>query len=149
MGRAEVRRDRLSPTALAQAEAALARGESAQALALADSPSPRARAWDTARPVLASELALRALARSGAGTSCWRAPTRRSARASTLGFRTRSWRILAARARAREASGDAPGARDDRSAARALLDDMSRRIADPELRAAFEADPSTLEVRTT
>jgi hypothetical protein len=33
------------------------------------------------------------------------------------------------------------------SAARALLDEMARRIADPELRAAFEADPAVSEVR--
>jgi hypothetical protein len=56
--------------------------------------------------------------------------------------------MLAWRARARAASGDRKGAGDDRAAARSLLDDMAGRIADPELRAAFEADPLATEVRS-
>ncbi len=138
------------PTALAQAEAALARGESAQALAFAEqSISEGARMGYRRAQVLASELALRALASLERWDELLARADAALGQSDTLGFRTRSWRILAARARAREALGDASGALDDRSTARALLDDLARRIADPELRAVFEADPATLEVRTT
>jgi hypothetical protein len=55
--------------------------------------------------------------------------------------------MLAWRARARAGKGDHPGASDDQRTARALLDDMAGRITEPALRAAFEADPTILEVR--
>jgi hypothetical protein len=133
---------------LADAEAALARGDFAQALALAEQMAEAGKRLGLRRGhILAQELALRALA----GLERWDELLARAdaalAAAERAGFRTRTWRILASRARARAASGDAAGARDDRSAARKLLDDMAARIADPELRAAFEADPQVSEVR--
>jgi hypothetical protein len=68
--------------------------------------------------------------------------------AEAMGFHTRTWRMLAWRARARGATGDPKGATGDRAAARALVDDMAARIADPQLRAAFESDPLVSEVRS-
>jgi hypothetical protein len=53
-------------------------------------------------------------------------------------------RIRATRAQARAASGNVAGAGDDRKDARALLDDMAGRVADPKIRAAFEADYAVL-----
>ncbi len=137
------------PTTLPQAEAALARGEFAQALALADQAADRsARVGLRRLQFLAIEVALRALA----ALERWDEVVTRAdaalAETEPLGFRTRAWRILSTRARAREARGDAAGAREDRGAARALLDEMAPRIADPELRAAFDADPAVLEVRS-
>jgi hypothetical protein len=56
--------------------------------------------------------------------------------------------LVAGGGRARAARGEAPGARDDRAAAAALLDEMAGRIADPALRAAFEADAVVAAVKT-
>jgi hypothetical protein len=67
--------------------------------------------------------------------------------AEEKGFCTRLWRMLAWRARARDATGNSQGASDDRAGARKILDAMAGRIADPEIRAAFESDPTVLEVR--
>jgi predicted ATPase len=136
------------PVPLATAEAAFARANFAQALALADqSAEGSARLGLRRSRVIALELGMRALA----GLERWDELLARAdaalAEAEATGFRTRTWRILATRARARDANGEAAGARDDRSAARALLDDMAGRIADPEIRAAFESDPTMLEVK--
>jgi hypothetical protein len=147
------------PTALPQAEAALSRGDFAQALALADQTA-RGVGWplQSANPrvvtrrtqILASSgVALRALAALGRWEELLARSDAALAEAEATGFRTLAWRILATRARARDARGDAAGAREDRSAARALLDDMAARIADPELRAAFESDALVSEVTNT
>jgi class 3 adenylate cyclase/tetratricopeptide (TPR) repeat protein len=133
---------------LATAEAALARGDFTQTLALADrSAEGCARVGLRRGRIIALELGLRALA----GLQRWDELLARAdaalGEAEQAGFRTRAWRVLASRARARDARGDAARARADLSAARALLDEMARRIADPELRAAFEADPAVSEVR--
>ena len=134
---------------LASAEAAIARGNFTQALSLADrSAEGCARLGMRRGRIIALELGMRALA----GLGRWdELPARADpalAEADAAGFRTRTWRMLATRARARDARGDTAGARDDRSAARAVLDDMAGRIADPEIRAAFEADPAVLDVRS-
>jgi len=96
---------------------------------------------------VALEIGLRALAR----LERWNDLLERAAgaleEAEQAGFRTRTWRMLASRAAARDAKGDQAGSRDDRAAACTLLDEMARRIADPALRAAFEADPQVSEVR--
>lgn len=136
------------PSTSPQAEAALARGAWAEALGLADSLAERSAQLGLQRAcIMAREQGLRALA----GLERWEELLSRAATAlaesEAANFRTRTWRILATRARARGASGNAGGARDDRSAARALVDEMAARIADPELRAAFQADPMVLEVR--
>jgi class 3 adenylate cyclase/tetratricopeptide (TPR) repeat protein len=132
----------------AAAEVALARADFTQALSLADGSVERSKRLGMRRGrIIALELGIRALV----GLERWDEVLARSAaalaEAEAAGFRTRTWRMLAARARARHATGNAAGARDDRSAARALLDDMAGRIADPQIRAAFEADPAVLEVR--
>jgi len=136
------------PGALPEGEAALARGDAATALAIADQA-----AEDSARTgfgrvrMVALELGLRALA----GLERWDPLLGRAdaavGEAEKAGFKTRLWRMLAVRARARDARGDATGARDDRRAARSLVDEMAARIADPELRAAFESDGAVMEVR--
>jgi hypothetical protein len=136
------------PSASPQAEAALARGAWAEALGLADSLAERSAQLGLQRAcIIAREQGLRALA----GLERWEELLARAATAlaesEAANFRTRTWRILATRAQARDASGDAGGARDDRSAARALVDEMAARIADPRLRAAFQADPMALEVK--
>ena len=128
------------PVPLASAEAALARGDVEAALAMADQVAEAATRTGLRRGrLIALELGLRALA----GLERWGELLARAdaalAETEQAGVRTRTWRILATRARARDACGDAAGARDDRRAARAQLDEMARRIADPELRAAFEA----------
>jgi class 3 adenylate cyclase/tetratricopeptide (TPR) repeat protein len=133
---------------MASGEAALARRDFTEALALADKwAESSARLGLHRARIVAVEVALRALA----GLERWDAVLARAdaalADSERAGFRTRTWRVLAARARARDATGDATGARDDRSAARSLLDDMAARITDPELRAAFEADPEISQMR--
>ena len=67
--------------------------------------------------------------------------------ATQSGFDTRIWRMLATRARARAARGDADGATHDRNAACALVEPMIERIVDPALCAAFEANPLIAEIR--
>jgi hypothetical protein len=133
---------------LAAAEAELARGNLTQALSLADQSAERTTRLGVRRGrIVALEVGMRALA----GLERWDELLARAdaalAESEVTGFRTRKWRMLATRARARDASGDTTGARDDRSAARAVLDDIAGCIADPEIRAAFEADPAVLEVR--
>jgi hypothetical protein len=133
---------------LASAERALADGDFAGALNVADKWAENsARLGLNRSRIAAAELAIRALS----GLERWDELLVRAdavlADAEQAGFRTRAWRILAERARARAARGDVDGAREDRTAARALLDGMAARIADPELRAAFEADPRVTEVR--
>jgi predicted ATPase/class 3 adenylate cyclase len=137
------------PSPLPQAEAALARGACAQALELADGSAEQSAKLGLGRArIMAREIGLRALA----GLERWEELRSRAdaalAEAEAAGFRTRTWRILSARARARAAGGDAAGAREDRGGARALVDEMAARIADPELRAAFLADPAVQEARS-
>ncbi len=138
----------LHASPLAATEAALARGEFAHALAAADQVAQGAGHQGQRRGrLIALEWGLQARA----GLQRWDEILARADaaidEAEAKHFRTRLWRMLAWRARARAATGDAPGARDDRTAAAALLDDMTRRIADPALRAAFEADALVAEVR--
>jgi hypothetical protein len=133
---------------VAKGEAMLARGEFAEALALADRAAEvSARLGLHRGRIVALDVALRALE----GLQRWNETLARAetvlAEAEQAGFHTRMWRILATRARARDATGDAAGARADRSAARVVLDGMAIRIKDAELRAEFESDPQVLEVR--
>jgi hypothetical protein len=129
---------------VAAAAAALARGNFAEALALADQSAESSLRLGARRArIIALELAIRALAGLGRWDELLTRADTALAETEATGFRTRTWRILAARAQARDASGDAAGASADRSAARALLADMAGRIADPEIRAAFEADSKT------
>jgi class 3 adenylate cyclase/tetratricopeptide (TPR) repeat protein len=136
------------PGPLARAEVALARGEYAAALAIADEIAAHgARDGLRRARIMALEIALCALAGLGRWDDLLGRAHAALGEADAAAFRTRKWRILAMRARARAATGDATGAHADRVAAVALLDDMARRIADPTLRAAFEADPGVLEAR--
>ena len=133
---------------VAAAEAALARGEFAEAVELADQLAQSARKLGLQRGrLVAVEWGLHARA----GLQRWQEVLDRAdaaiREAEEKGFRARLWRMLAWRARARDATGNRQGASDDRAAARSLLDEMTGRIADPELRAAFEADPAVSEVR--
>jgi class 3 adenylate cyclase/tetratricopeptide (TPR) repeat protein len=133
---------------LATAEAALERGDFTEALTLADEWAEASVRLGLGRGrIIALEVSLRALARLERWDELLARADTALAEAERAGFRTRTWRILVARAQARTAGGDVAGAREDRSAARLLLDDMARRIADPELRAAFDADPEISEVR--
>lgn len=135
------------PSTLAAAEAALARGEFEQATELADEWAQRSGKLGLQRGrLVAVELGLRARA----GLKRWQDVLDRADAAirdaEEKGFRTRLWRMLAWRACARDATGNGQGASDDRARARTLLDEMTRRIADPEIRAAFEAESAVLEV---
>jgi hypothetical protein len=65
--------------------------------------------------------------------------------ASELGFESLTWRLRAALARALARSGDAAGAARERQAARDQFRKLAARIADPELRAAFESQPLASE----
>jgi predicted ATPase/class 3 adenylate cyclase len=133
---------------LATAEAALARGDFAHALAVADRmPESSGLLGLQQGRIEALELGLRTLARMERWDDLLARADGALQEAEAARFRTRTWRILASRARARAAKGDDTGARTDRTAARALVDDMAARIADPELRAAFETDPAVREVR--
>ena len=133
---------------LAVAEAALWRGEFAQAVAAADLLAQGAGQQGHQRGrLIALEWGLQARA----GLQRWDEILARAdaaiREAEEKSFRTRLWRMLAWRARARAATGDQTGANADRAAACALLDDMGRRITDPALRAAFEADAVVAAVR--
>jgi hypothetical protein len=133
---------------LAVTEAALARGELAPALAAADQVAQgAARQGQQRGRLIALEWGLQARA----GLQRWDEILERAdaaiGEAEAKSFRTRLWRMLAWRARARAATGDETGAKADRAAACALLDDMTRRITDPVLRAAFETDAVVAEVR--
>ena len=97
--------------------------------------------------IIGLELGVRALAGLGRWDEVLARADAALAESEAAGFRTRTWRIFATRAQARDATGNVAGARADRGAARALLDDMAGRIADPEVRTAFEADPAVLEAR--
>jgi predicted ATPase/class 3 adenylate cyclase len=136
------------PSPFAAAEAALARREFERAVEVADQLAQGARTLGQQRGcVIALEWGLHARA----GLQRWQQILDRAddaiRGAEEKGFRTRTWRMLAWRARARQATGDQKGASDDRAAASRLLDEMSERIADPEIRAAFEADRAILEVK--
>jgi class 3 adenylate cyclase/tetratricopeptide (TPR) repeat protein len=134
---------------LAEAEAALARGESAQALEVADRFAEGSGRVGLGRGrIVALEIGLRALAQMERWDDLVERAATALEEAEGAGFRTRAWRILASRARARDAKGDQTGASDDRSAALKLVDEMAGRITDPELRAAFESDATILELKT-
>jgi hypothetical protein len=135
-------------SSVAAAEAALERGEFGQAVELADQLARSSGKLGLQRGCLvAVEWGLRARV----GLQRWQEVLDRADAAirevEEKGFRTRLWRMLEWRARARDATGERQGANADRAAARRLLDEMAGRIADPEIRAAFEADPAVLEVR--
>jgi predicted ATPase/class 3 adenylate cyclase len=136
------------PSPFAAAEAALARGEFAQAVEVADQLAQGAKVLGQQRGCL---IALEWGLQARAGLQRWEEILERAdaaiREAEEKNFRTRLWRMLAWRARARDATGDQQGASDDRAAAGRLLDEMAECIADRELRAAFEADPQVLEVR--
>lgn len=133
---------------LAMAETALARGEFAPALAAADQVAEAGvpLGQGPAR-IIALELGMRALARMARWDDLLARADGALREAEEAGFSTRRWRMLAWRAQARAATGDPMGANADRRAACALLDEMVARIAEPELRAAFEADPMVLEAK--
>jgi predicted ATPase/class 3 adenylate cyclase len=136
------------PSPLAAAEAALARGEFAQAVEVADQLAEGARKLGQQRGCL---IALEWGLQARAGLQRWEEIIERAdaaiLEAEEKSFRTRLWRMLVWRARGRDATGDAKGASDDRAAATRLLDEMTGCIADPELRAAFEADSTVLGVK--
>jgi class 3 adenylate cyclase/tetratricopeptide (TPR) repeat protein len=147
---AGVRSDRawFQTVSAAPAESAVARGDFPRALALADQSAERGTRLGMRRGrIIGLEVGMRALAGLGRWDEVLARADAALAGSEAARFRTRTWRIFAARARARDATGDAAGARADRTAARALLDDMAGRIADPATRAAFEADSAVLEVR--
>ena len=133
---------------LAVTEAVLARGDFAQVVTAADRLAQGAGQQGQQRGrLIALEWGLQARA----GLQRWHEILERAdaaiGEAEAKSFRTRVWRMRAWRARARQATGDQMGASADRAAACALLDDMTRRITDPALRAAFEADALVAEVR--
>jgi predicted ATPase/class 3 adenylate cyclase len=137
------------PSPLAAAETALASGDFADALAVVEEVAEKsARVGLRRSRIVALEIGLRALARLERWDDLLERAAGALEEAEQAGFRTRTWRMLASRAAARDATEDRAGARDDRAAARTLLDEMARRIADPDLRAAFEADPRVTEVRS-
>jgi predicted ATPase/class 3 adenylate cyclase len=132
----------------ATTEAGLRRGDFASAFEQANAMGEAVRKMGQQRGyLLNAEWALGALA----GLERWDDLLGRAddaiREAEELRFRTRLWRMLAWRARARQARGDEKGAIEDRAVARGLLDEMAGRISDPQLRATFEADPIALEVR--
>jgi predicted ATPase/class 3 adenylate cyclase len=136
------------PSHFAVAEAALVRGEYGRAVEIADRLAEGAGTLGQERGRL---VALAWGLHARAGLQRWAEILERAdaaiLEAEARGFRTRAWRMRACRARARQATGDERGAGDDRAAARMLLDEMAGRIGDPQLRAAFEADPAVVEAR--
>lgn len=133
---------RIGWSPLATAETALAQGDAAAALAVADDVAVTcASSGEQRERILALEVGLRALARAQRWDELLERADGALQEAERSGFRTRTWRILAWRAQGRAARGDEGAARDDRSAARALLDELAGQIANPELRAGFLADP--------
>jgi class 3 adenylate cyclase/tetratricopeptide (TPR) repeat protein len=113
------------PRELPQAEAALSQGEAEQALEAADRVAAGSVRIGVGRGrILALELGLRALAALGRWDELRERADAALAEAEEAGFRTLIWRILGARALARDASGEAGEAARDREAARALLLDL-------------------------
>ena len=136
------------PSDLPRAEVALARAECEAALAIADQWAERSAVVGLGRRrIVALEIGLRALARMERWDELVARADGAVREAEQAGFRTRLWRMLAWRSRARTAKGDHAGASDDQGAVRVLLDQMAGCIVEPELRAAFEADPAIVEVR--
>lgn len=134
---------------LTRAEGALAAGDFGAALAIAEQCAEDSGKNGFSRHrIIALELGLRALVRMERWDDVLARADGALREADATGFRTRHWRMLALCARARNAKGDHSGALGDRAAACALLDDMAARIADPVLRAAFEADPPIAELRS-
>jgi hypothetical protein len=133
---------------IAVAEAALERGDFAEAAERADQLAQSSTKRGLQRgSLVAVEWGLHARV----GLERWQEVLDRAdaaiREAEEKHFRTRLWRMLTWRARARDATGNGEGAKDDRVVARRLLDEMAGRITDPEIRAAFEADPAVLEAR--
>ena len=127
---------------------ALARGDFAHVLVVVDQMAEKSTRVGLRRSrIVALEIGLRALARLERWDDLLARAAGALEEAEQASFHTRTWRMLASRATARDARGDQAGARDDRAAARTLLDEMARRITDPELRAAFEGDPEVSKVR--
>ncbi len=136
------------PSALPCAEAALARGDLEDALFCADECAARDRSAGLKRRcLLATDVALRALVRLQRWEDVLARADQALGEAEDTGFRSCALRLVLSRARARFASGDAQGARDDWAAARTMIDFMAARIADPLLRGAFHADADNLEAK--
>jgi hypothetical protein len=136
------------PSPFAAAEAALARGEFAHAVEVADQLAQGARMLGQQRGCLiAVEWGLQARAELQRWKEILERADAAIREAEEKKFRTRLWRMLAWRARARHATGDPQGASDDRTAAGRLLEEMVASIADPDNRTAFEADPLAVAVR--
>jgi class 3 adenylate cyclase len=136
------------PTELARAELAFARADFAGALEIADAGAASSGRQGLVRgKLMAVEVALRALAALERWPELLARADAAVRETEETGFRTRGWRVLAHRARARAATGDAAGARDDRAAAQRMIDDMARRLTDPGLHEAFLRDELAREVR--
>jgi tetratricopeptide (TPR) repeat protein len=119
------------PGQLPQAEAALAAGDLGRALEIADTLAQGGGRIGLFRwRIMALELGLRVLAAQGRWDELREHADGALAEAEKAGFRTRTWRILGARALSREALGDAEGARGDREAARAVLVEISATVPD-------------------
>jgi tetratricopeptide (TPR) repeat protein len=135
------------PSSLVQAELLLARGETAEALRRLDTAiAQHAGAGRRRLEIVARETALRALARLERWDDVLARADALLADAEATGYATRAWRVLATRARARAATGDATGAERDRAAARAVLARMAASIPDAALRAAFEREAGSAEL---
>jgi hypothetical protein len=117
------------PGQLPQGEAALAAGDYSRAFNIADSVAKGgARIGVERGRIIALELGLRALAELARWGDLLKRADSSLREAEQAGFRTRTWRILGLRARAREAQGDSTGAAEDREAARAILLELASTV---------------------
>ncbi len=136
----------LAPSTSARAEVELAAGRAEEAVALLESAREGQErlglrtAW-----VVTSDPLVRALLAANRVDEARDCAEKALSQASELGFESLTWRLRTGLARALARSGDDAGADREREAARDQFRKLAARIADPELRAAFESQPLASE----
>jgi tetratricopeptide (TPR) repeat protein len=126
----------------ARAEAMLSIGSLEEALELADAAIVSTeRSGMKLDLIPALELKLRILLKMEKMTEALAVADNALEQANQTEYRSMIWRILAGRARAREAAGDETGANEDFQAAAAIARELVETIPDPELRQSFETNP--------
>jgi hypothetical protein len=135
-----------APSTGARAEVELAAGRPDEAIALLESAREGQQrvglrtAWANSGDLLVRSLL--AANRVDEARDC---AEKALTQASELRFESLTWRLRAGLARALARSGDAAGADRERQAGRDQFQKLAARIADPELRAAFESQPLASE----
>jgi class 3 adenylate cyclase len=130
------------PSTAAAAELALADGRAEDAIAMLEAASQgQERAGMRTHWAVGQEVCARALLEANRADEARACCEKALARATESHMDSLAWRLRAHLARALELAGDAAGAERERAAARELFHELAARIADRELRSAFEHQP--------